>query len=142
LLRRTGRNNLQILGLALLVSGDFQVPLFHALYPGNHNDPTSFRSVVHELVTRYRLLRGGAEDVTLVFDKGDNTEDTLEVLAPPFQVVGSLVPGHHPDLLAAPRQRFRRLDARTPLPGTRGLPEQRRPCRRYDDPADGDRPTR
>ncbi len=108
---KEGRNNLRILGLALLVSGDFQVPLFHTLYPGNHNDPTSFRSVVHELVARSRLLTGGAEDVTLVFDKGNNTEDTLEVLAPPFHVVGSLVPGHHPDLLAVPRRRFRRLDA-------------------------------
>ena len=107
---KEGRNNLRILGLALLVTGDFQVPLFHRLYPGNHNDPTSFRSVVHELVERYRRLCQGAEDVTLVFDKGNNTEDTLEVLAAAYHVVGSLVPGHHPDLLAVPRRRWRRLD--------------------------------
>jgi transposase len=107
---KEGRSNLRILGLALLVTGDFQVPLFHRLYPGNHNDPTSFRSVVGELVERYRQLTAGAEDVTLVFDKGNNTEDTLEVLAPPYHVVGSLVPGHHADLLAVPRRGFRRLD--------------------------------
>ena len=107
---KEGRSNLRILGLALLVTGDFQVPLFHHLYPGNHNDPTSFRSVVGELVERYRRLTHGAEDITLVFDKGNNTEDTLEILAPTYHVVGSLVPGHHADLLAVPRRRFRRLD--------------------------------
>ncbi|MBU1948383.1 MAG: hypothetical protein KJ970_01205 [Candidatus Eisenbacteria bacterium] len=53
---KEGRSSLRILGLALLVTGDFEVPLFHYLYPGNHNDPTSFRSVVLELVDRYRLL--------------------------------------------------------------------------------------
>jgi len=107
---KEGRNNLRILGLALLVTGDFQVPLFHCLYPGNHNDPTSFRSVVGELVERYRMLTDGVEDVTLVFDKGNNTEDTLEVVAKTYHVVGSLVPGHHQDLLAIPRKRFDRLD--------------------------------
>ncbi|MGB6641573.1 MAG: IS1634 family transposase, partial [Thermoanaerobaculia bacterium] len=107
---KEGRSNLRILGLALLVTGDFQVPLFHCLYPGNHNDPTSFRSVVGELVERYRVLSDGVEDVTLVFDKGNNTEDTLEVVAKTYHVVGSLVPGHHQDLLAIPRKRFERLD--------------------------------
>jgi transposase len=108
---KEGRGSLRILGLALLVTGDFEVPLFHYLYPGNHNDPTSFRSVVHELTDRYRQLADGAEeDVTIVFDKGNNTEDTLEVIAEKFHVVGSLVPTHHADLLKIPRKRFRRLD--------------------------------
>ena len=107
---KEGRSSLRILGLALLVTGDFEVPLFHCLYPGNHNDPTSFRSVVHELVDRYRQLVDGAEDVTIVFDKGNNTEDTLEVIAEKYHVVGSLVPTHHRDLLKIQRKRFQRLD--------------------------------
>jgi transposase len=36
--------------------------------------------VVHELADRYRQLVDGAEDVTIVFDKGNNTEDTVEVV--------------------------------------------------------------
>jgi len=107
---KEGRSGLRILGLALLVTGDFEVPLFHELYPGNHNDPTSFRSVVLELVDRYRVLTDGATDVTMVFDKGNNTEDTIEAIGKEFHVVGSLVPRHHPDLLAIPRKKLRRLD--------------------------------
>ena len=107
---KEGRSSLRIFGLALLVTGDFEVPLFHYLYPGNHNDPTSFRSVVLELVDRYRQLTEDAEDVTIVFDKGNNTEDALEVIAKKYHVVGSLVPTHHPDLLKVRRKRFQRLD--------------------------------
>ena len=108
---KEGRDNLRILGLALLVTGDFEVPLFHYLYPGNHNDPTSFRSVVLELVDRYRQLAQGAEAITIVLDKGNNTEDALVELGSAYHVVGSLVPGHHAELLAVPKQQFRRLDA-------------------------------
>jgi transposase len=49
-------------------------------------------------------------DVTLVFDKGNNTEDTIEAVLDEYRVVGSLVPTHHRDLLKVPRKRFRRLD--------------------------------
>jgi transposase len=107
---KEGRSSLRILGLALMVTGDFEIPLFHRLYPGNHNDPTSFRSVVHELVDRYRLLARDAEDLTIVFDKGNNTEDTIQAISSKYHVVGSLVQTHHPELLDVPRSKFRRLD--------------------------------
>jgi transposase len=107
---KEGRSSLRVLGLALLVCGPEQVPLFHHLYPGNHNDPTSFRSVVEELTRRLSLLREGAKGVTLVFDKGNNTADTLEVLHEHHHVVGSLVPTYHKDLLEVPREQMRRLD--------------------------------
>jgi transposase len=107
---KEGRDALRILGLSLLVTGDFEVPLLHRLYPGNHNDPTSFRSVVGELVERAKTVLGGARDLTLVFDKGNNTEDTLAALEGTYHVVGSLVPSQHRDLLAVTREQMRRLD--------------------------------
>lgn len=107
---KEGRDNLRIVGLALLVTGDFEIPLFHYLYPGNHNDPTSFRSVVMELVDRYRQLVQSAEGITLVLDKGNNTEDALQALGDAYHVVGSLVPGHHTELLSVPSTQFHRLD--------------------------------
>ncbi|MCP3915709.1 MAG: IS1634 family transposase [bacterium] len=106
---KEGRSSLRVLGLALLVCGPEQVPLLHHLYPGNHNDPTSFRSVIEELTRRLSLLRKGARGVTLVFDKGNNTPDTLEVLHEHHRVVGSLVPTHHKDLLEVPREQMTRL---------------------------------
>lgn len=107
---KEGRSSLRIVGLALLVTGDFEVPLFHHLYPGNHNDPRSFRAVVHELVERYKLLASNTENITIVFDKGNNTEDAIGVIDKEFNVVGSLVQTHHQDLLDIPRKQFTRLN--------------------------------
>jgi len=109
---KEGRSSLRILGLALLVTGGFQVPLFHQLYPGNQPDAPTFRSLIDELVRRYRILTDEAQDVTLVFDKGNNAADTIEAVAKsPYHVVGSLVPTRHPELLAIRRNKLEPLDA-------------------------------
>jgi len=108
---KEGRSSLRILGLALLVTGGFQVPLFHQLYPGNQPDAPTFRSLIDELMRRYQILTDGALDVTLVFDKGNNAADTIESVAEsPYHVVGSLVPTHHPELLAIPKDKLKPLD--------------------------------
>jgi transposase len=114
---KEGRSSLRILGLALLVTGGFQVPLFHQLYPGNQPDAPTFRSLIDELVRRYQILTNGAMDVTLVFDKGNNAADTIEAVAEsPYHVVGSLVPTHHPELLAIRKNKLEPLDVET-FPG-------------------------
>lgn len=108
---KEGRANLRILGLALLVTSDGDVPLFHHTYAGNQHDAVTFRSVTDELAQRSQLLANGACDITLVFDKGNNAEHNLEAVEKsPFHFVGSLVPTHHEDLLAVPRSQMRRLD--------------------------------
>lgn len=113
---KEGRANLRILGLALLVTSDGDVPLFHHTYAGNQHDSVTFRSVTDELVRRSQQLGDGACDVTLVFDKGNNAEDNLEAVEKsPLHFVGSLVPTQHEDLLAIPRSQMRRLD-KTALP--------------------------
>jgi transposase len=111
---KEGRANLRILGLALLVTADGDVPLFHHTYAGNQADAVTFRSVADGLAQRCRELAQGACDITLVFDKGNNSEDNLETIAKgPFHFVGSLVPTQHKDLLAVPRAKMRRLDRQT-----------------------------
>lgn len=108
---KEGRDNLRILGLALLVSADGDVPLFHNTYAGNQHDSTTFGSVADELIERCKLLAQGACDITLVFDKGNNSQENLDAIDDsPLHFVGSLVPTQHPKLLAVPRRRMKRLD--------------------------------
>jgi transposase len=108
---KEGRADLRILGLALLVTRDHQIPLFHHLYRGNQADAPTFRSVLGELVDRYRLFVEGVQDITLVFDKGNNAQDIIESLVgSPYHIVGSLVPTQHDDLLAIPFKNYRCLD--------------------------------
>ncbi len=114
---KEGRAALRIVGLAMLVTADFHVPLFHETYAGNRNDASSFASLTERLVKRCQLLTDGAEHVTLVFDKGNNSQDNLDaVKSAPFHFVGSLVPTQHQDLLAIGRERFVSL-ADQGLPG-------------------------
>src|SRR6266513_1599491 len=89
--------------LAPLVSTALNPPLFAGVYAGNQPDSVTFGSVTQELIERYRVLAKNLEHVTLVFDKGNNSEENLEALGPsPYHVVGSLVPTQHPDLLEVP----------------------------------------
>lgn len=114
---KEGRRSLRIVGLALLVSADFHLPLLHRTYPGNQTDAPTFASLTDTIVARYRELTDGMEHVTLVFDKGNNSEQNLEAVEDsPYHFVGSLVPTHHPELLELPASRLLSL-ADDGLPG-------------------------
>ena len=104
------RGDLRQVSLGLLVSADFHIPLFHKVYAGNVNDSTEFRSITEELSTHYRQLAQSCDHITLVFDKGNNSEEAFASLQDtPFHFVGSLVPSQHSELLAISRKQFRAL---------------------------------
>ena len=108
---KEGRDSLRIVGLALLVTADGDVPLFHHCYAGNQHDSTTFATVIPKIAHRCREISQGAADITLVFDKGNNSQENLTAVAgQQIHFVGSLVPTHHPELLAIGRDEMRRLD--------------------------------
>lgn len=107
---KEGRASLRIVGLALLVTTDFHLPLLHRTYPGNRADSPTFSSLTRELIDRCQALTGEASSVTLVFDKGNNSKENLQALAAsPLHFIGSLVPTQHRDLLSLPDSQFRSL---------------------------------
>lgn len=107
---KSKRTDLRIVGLALLVSVDFHVPLLWKVYPGNQHDSLTFAQVLHELTRRYQALARQCQSITLVFDKGNNSAGNQEILdASGFHFVGSLVPTHFAQLLAIPLAKFRPL---------------------------------
>lgn len=111
---KSKRTDLRIVGLALLVSWDFHIPLFSKLYEGNQNDSVTFSRVLDDLVARYQMFREKCRSITLVFDKGNNSEENIQALdGSPYHFIGSLVPTQHQDLLDIPLKRFRYL--RNPL---------------------------
>jgi transposase len=112
------RGDLRQVSLGLLVSADFHIPLFHKVYAGNVHDTTEFRSITEELSTHYRQLAESCDHITLVFDKGNNSEEAFASLQnTPFHFVGSLVPSQHSELLTISRQQFRTLTR----PGLEGV---------------------
>jgi transposase len=107
---KSKRTDLRIVGLALLVTADFHIPLLWKVYPGNQHDSVTFSQVLKELTGRYQDLARDCEDITLVFDKGNNSARNQKILdLTGFHFVGSLVPSQFPDLLAIPMRKFHLL---------------------------------
>lgn len=107
---KEGRAALRIVGLALLVSADFHIPLLHHTYPGNQTDAPTFASLTSALADRCREISQTVENITIVFDKGNNSQDNLDAIEDThFHFVGSLVYTQHKDLLDIPKERFQSL---------------------------------
>jgi transposase len=106
------RTDLRIVGLGLVVSTDGGIPLVSHAYAGNKPDVTQFPILVNELVTRFEALAGRCDDLTLVFDAGQNSAENYELLdGSGLHFVGSLPPSDHPDLLAVAKSRYQPVDA-------------------------------
>jgi hypothetical protein len=105
------RVDLRLVGLGLVVTRDGSIPLLSHAYPGDRPDVTQFPLMIEQLVTRFAHLAGGVEDLTLVYDAGQNSATNHEqVEAAGIGFVGSLPPSDHPDLLAIGRTRYRTVD--------------------------------
>ena len=114
------RDDLRQVSVSLLASLDFGVPLLHHCYPGQVPDATEFGVVLDRLVERLRRL-SDTVDVTIVFDKGNNSEDNFKRLdemclssggKTKLHYVGSLPPSQHRDLLDIPLSRFTLLQSK------------------------------
>src|SRR5450755_1276856 len=114
-----GRRDLRLIGLALCVALDSNVPLCHQIYDGNRNDATEFPHAIKLISERLQALGLTTDEVsqlTLIYDKGNNSKAN-QALADELGlgIVGSLAPSHHPELLAVESDRFTELES---VPGT------------------------
>jgi len=108
------RTDLKIIGLSLMVSPDYNIPLFHEVYPGNKPDAQQFSSIIGKLKDRFKKLGKGECTTTLVFDKGNNNEDNIADLIAlnpcPVHFVGGLRLSQCPELLDIANSNFTLLD--------------------------------
>lgn len=110
------RNDLKIIGLSMMISPDHNVPLFYEIYPGNRPDAVQFENVVKQLKHRYDVLTGKSADITLVFDRGNNSEDNIELLQNrdfKFHFVGGLRLSQCKELLTVTLDKYERLSGDT-----------------------------
>jgi transposase len=106
------RNDLRLVGLGLVITTDGGIPLVSHPYAGNRPDVTQFAQVVRELAARYGTIATEGDQLTLVYDAGqDSAANQTIIEATPLHFVGSLRPSDHADLLAQPRSRYKVVDA-------------------------------
>lgn len=94
------RHDLRQVGLALVVTREDQIPLFHLSYPGNYSDCNVFKRIVDRIQQRLLALGLDLERHTLVFDRGNNSKTNMDLVAQAgLHYVGALTPYQHPALL-------------------------------------------
>jgi transposase len=76
------RHDLRQVGLALLTSRRFQLPLFHHVYAGDRPDAPTTRELAERLRRRFRAVLERASAVTLVYDRGSHSDELLTLFEP------------------------------------------------------------
>ncbi len=107
------RIDLRQISLALMVSKEHQLPLFHQVYEGSQVDVTTFSNVLQSLTERLTFVFTELESLTIVYDKGNNSKKNQALVDDQrYHYIASLSPYHQRKLIAEANQAF----AETVLP--------------------------
>ena len=98
------RMDLRQYGLLLLVSRQDHLPIFHKVYQGNLVDRTVFKEHFMSVLNRFKAICGSLEDITLVFDQGNNSKKMLKDVNEHIHFVGALSPYQHKALIEEANQ--------------------------------------
>lgn len=74
---KEGRNSLRQIGLGLLVERGSRLPLYYSIYPGNIHDSNYFKQVMDEMFSVVTGLKELNSQLTIVIDKGMNSEENF-----------------------------------------------------------------
>jgi transposase len=105
------RYDLRQVGLAMVVTREDMIPLFHLTYQGNMNDTKVFRTVIKKIKNRLKELGLDVEKHTLVFDRGNNSKKNMAIVRDlQLHYVGALTPYNHKKLIDEAIDNFEELD--------------------------------
>ena len=94
------RYDLRQVGLAMVVTRNDMIPLFHHTYQGNLADAKVFSTVIETIKDRMNGLGFDSNKHTMVFDRGNNSRDNMAMVERlSLHYVGALTPYHHKQLV-------------------------------------------
>lgn len=96
---KESRNTLNLVSLSLFCSQDGGIPIMHQTYAGNIHDATHFKQEYSRFIHRLKSLGIDNSTITLVFDKGNLSEDVFKMIeSSDLRFVCSVRPSSHKDL--------------------------------------------
>jgi transposase len=109
---KEGRHNLRQIGLGLLVSRNNRLPLHYSVYPGNMHDSKLFGQIMDEMFGIVAGFQQTKERLTVVVDKGMNSETNMAWLDehPRVHFVTTYSPYFATELAAVPIDQFEPVD--------------------------------
>lgn len=104
---KDGRATLNLVNVSLFCALDGGVPLLHLVYPGNEQDAKHFKTALRKLQARLPAAGVPLDTVTLVFDKGNLSDEAFSLLdTEGLAYLASVRPSSHKDLLKVPPAEF------------------------------------
>ena len=100
------RNDLMHIAIWLLVDSQ-GIPLLHGTYEANRGDVEVFGTFL-EHVKSYREFAESIENITLIMDKGNNSNNNIGSMK--YHYIGALRPSTQKDLLRIPVSDYKKLD--------------------------------
>ena len=109
---KAGKHNLRQVGLGLLVARESRLPIYYKTYPGNLHDSRHFSEVMEEMFSIVGSLNKTKERLTVVIDKGMNSEDNFAWLDDHARMhfVTTYSTYYAEDLAAIPLKQFEPVD--------------------------------
>jgi len=110
---KAGRHSLRHIGLAVAVDRDHGIPLFSRLYPANEHDAKVMKRLIDAIFEQINQSLSDKKGITLVFDKGNNSEELIARLDESrHHFVGSRSPYHHKNLCRIPTEHYAEVTLR------------------------------
>ena len=108
---KEGKDWLRQVGVALLVARDNRVPLFYHDYEGNRHDSKVFHGILRQVISAMDNV-GATGDLTLVFDKGMNSEDNFAAIDSEERIhfITTYSPSYSEDLVQVKLSHFKPVD--------------------------------
>jgi transposase len=97
----------------MMVSPDHSIPLLYETYSGNRSDAKQFAVMLNNLRSKYQKITNKQSDITVIFDRGNNSEDNISLLESedcPLHYVGGLKRNQCDDLYKIPENEYTGLD--------------------------------
>ncbi len=107
---KEGKNGNRIVGVNLLATRTYGIPLLYQAYPGNIQDAKSFRDALTTIDPRLTALKLDRRDVTLIFDKGNLSREAFKRIdKEKIGFITSLRNSTQKDLLVIPSSQFTQI---------------------------------
>ena len=104
------RHDLRQVGMAMVVTKEDMIPLFHLSYKGNLHDAKVSAGVIGKVKKRLTDLSLDVDRHTLVFDRGVNSKENLALIKKlSMYYVGALTPSHHKQLITDASNNFHEI---------------------------------
>ncbi|MHA1300264.1 MAG: IS1634 family transposase [Candidatus Helarchaeota archaeon] len=96
---KEGRNTLNLVSLSIFCTRDGGVPVMHHVYPGGVHDAKHFKTEYPKFLARLQKLGISTAEITLVFDKGNISEEVFQIInSSRINWIVSVRPSSHKDL--------------------------------------------